>query len=113
MQNMLQWLWGAPASASALDLIRGSKATLVIAVLTVAVFIPDITLAPWKPGVGQLTHALGLTPHLVANGQWWRLITPNFINPPRRFGEGNASAVQHLLFSMAGIVAFGPRLERS
>jgi membrane associated rhomboid family serine protease len=66
-------------------------------------------------GAGDLdapTRWLGWSTHDVTRGQWWRLFTPNLVNPANNGLHVHSSAAAHYAFSLLGLVALGIALER-
>lgn len=64
---------------------------IIIFILTALPFIGPRIIA-WGLGVN----------YLIADGQWWRFITPMFLH----------GGIMHLLFNMFSLFIFGPELEK-
>lgn len=57
----------------------------------------------WLPIIGELIFDYGVgANYLIAEGQWWRFITPMFLH----------GSFMHLLFNMFSLFLFGPELEK-
>ncbi|PIC65097.1 rhomboid family intramembrane serine protease [Sporosarcina sp. P13] len=62
-----------------------------------------IYLLTWIPGIGHQIFLYGLGNNfLIANGEYWRLLTPMFLH----------GGFMHLLFNMFSLFIFGPELEK-
>lgn len=62
-----------------------------------------IYLITMIPVLGDYVFWLGVgINYLIADGEWWRFITPMFLH----------SGIMHLLFNMFSLFLFGPELER-
>lgn len=76
--------------------LRQCPATSVVAAATVAVGVPALML----PG---MVRVLEQDPGAVGRGQWWRIVTPMFV---QGYGLGQC------LFNLLGIVLVGSAVER-
>lgn len=80
------------------EYIRLYPVITVILAMTIGVHV--LTLIP---GIGRLLIWGGVGFNgAIANGEWWRLITPIFLH----------DGFMHLLFNMFAIFVFGPELEQ-
>ncbi|MDV6378512.1 rhomboid family intramembrane serine protease [Sporosarcina sp. GW1-11] len=62
-----------------------------------------IYILMWIPGIGDQIFLYGIGDNfLIANGEYWRLITPMFLH----------GGFMHLLFNMFSLFVFGPELEK-
>lgn len=66
--------------------------------LNISIFL--LTLIPFI-GPRIVAGGLGVN-YLIANGEWWRFITPMFLH----------GGIMHLLFNMFSLFIFGPELEK-
>lgn len=82
--------------AAATGVLRRYPATVVVTVLTLAVSIPALLS-------DDIVTALQQDPSLIGRGQWWRMITPMFV---QGFGIGQ------FLFNLVGIMLVGVAVER-
>ena len=73
----------------------------------VVVYVIDTALARGTEG-GLLTQAWILFQPLVAQGEWWRLITHAFLHAPL---AGGGFSILHILFNMYALYLFGPVIE--
>src|SRR5437762_112917 len=73
----------------------------------VVVYVIDTALARGTEG-GPLTQAWILFQPLVAQGEWWRLITHAFLHAPL---AGGGFSILHILFNMYALYLFGPVIE--
>lgn len=73
---------------------------VVSTLLAINIIIYLITMIPF---IGPRVFGLGIGfNYLIANGEWWRFITPMFLH----------AGIMHLLFNMFALFLFGPELER-
>jgi membrane associated rhomboid family serine protease len=76
--------------------------------INVVVFLADLAIpvpssSPFSgAGVGELTAEGALIPQLVAQGEWWRLITHAFLH----------ANVLHIAFNMYALYLIGPIIEQ-
>lgn len=62
-----------------------------------------IALIGYIPGLGDQIYFGGMGINfLIAQGEWWRLVTPMFLH----------AGISHLLFNMFSLFIFGPELEK-
>jgi len=73
----------------------------------VGIYLIDTALARGRDG-GPLTQAWILYQPLVAEGEWWRLITHAFLHAPL---AGGGFGILHILFNMYALFLFGPVIE--
>lgn len=88
----------------------GSYAALVtwtLIAINVIVYVIDTILAK-GPNGGPLTEAGLLVQPLVAQGEWWRLITYAFLHAPF---AGGGFGILHIGFNMYALYLFGPVIE--
>ncbi|MDN7243384.1 rhomboid family intramembrane serine protease [Planococcus sp. N028] len=73
---------------------------VVSTLIAISVLIHILT---WLPGIGSQLFLFGFGYNLyIAQGEWWRFITPVFLH----------GGFMHLLFNMFSLFLFGPELER-
>lgn len=78
--------------------IRAYPVVSVLLAVNIAIFI--VTLLP---GIGYQLFLSGMGDNfLIANGEYWRLVTPMFLH----------GGFMHLLFNMFSLFVFGPELEK-
>jgi len=87
--------------------VRGLSMTRAIMVVTIAAFIWEVAVAGSSslvtgPNGGQMIDLGAAFPPLIANGQYWRLITPMFLH----YG------LIHLGLNMYALYLFGHEVER-
>jgi membrane associated rhomboid family serine protease len=87
--------------------IRGLSMTRAIMVVTIAAFIWEVAVAGSSslvtgPNGPQMINLGAAFPPLIANGQYWRLVTPMFLH----YG------VIHIAFNMYALYLFGHEVER-
>jgi membrane associated rhomboid family serine protease len=88
----------APRVRSAL---RGSApAVFFILLFNIVVFVAQIL----SPG-GGITLRFGLAPPEIAQGEWWRLITPMFLHSP--------GFLLHIAMNSIILLSFGSQVERA
>jgi rhomboid protease GluP len=80
-----------------------SPAVLVIIVLNVMIWIGQFF-------VPQLTQMFASHSPSIAQGQWWRLLTPMFLHAPF---TGSIFSLMHIGFNMYILRVFGPNVEES
>lgn len=85
---------GAPAVRSLRSLRSDPYVTWALLALNVAIFLPGM-------GSQAQTVDLGLLGRLVADGEWWRLVSSGFLH----------LNLMHLLFNMVGLWWLGGMLE--
>jgi len=73
---------------------------IVTTFLALNIFIYLLTVLP-VVGIQILNAGVGVN-YLVADGEWWRLITPMFLH----------GGIMHILFNMFVLFVFGPELEK-
>ncbi|WP_213424122.1 rhomboid family intramembrane serine protease [Bhargavaea massiliensis] len=73
---------------------------VVSALIAINVIIYILTILP---GIGDLImfYGMGIN-RLIAEGDWWRFVTPMFLH----------AGLMHVLFNMFALFLFGPELER-
>ncbi len=81
---------------------RDAYATYAIVGLNVVMFVAEVALGG-STDMQTLESLGGLLPPRVTEGDWWRLGTSMFLH----FGP------VHLAMNLLGLIAFGPRIERS
>src|SRR5438105_5064475 len=81
--------------------------TWALIAICVVVYVIDTALARGTDG-GPLTQAWILYQPLVAQGEWWRLITHAFLHAPL---AGGGFSILHILFNMYALFLFGPVME--
>ena len=81
--------------------------TWALIAICVVVYAIDTILARGTEG-GPLTQAGILFQPLVAQGEWWRLITHAFLHAPL---AGGGFSILHILFNMYALYLFGPVIE--
>jgi len=81
--------------------------TWALIAISVVVYVIDTALARGTDG-GPLTQAWILYQPLVAQGEWWRLITHAFLHAPL---AGGGFSILHILFNMYALFLFGPVIE--
>jgi membrane associated rhomboid family serine protease len=81
--------------------------TWALIAICVVVYVIDTILARGPDG-GPLTEAWILYQPLVAQGEWWRLITHAFLHAPL---AGGGLGILHILFNMYALYLFGPVIE--
>jgi membrane associated rhomboid family serine protease len=90
------------------DIRRGQRRAPVshtIIVVAVSVFALTFVLGRVEPLVQAIVYGLGAQDNaLVAQGQYWRLITSMFLHSP--------AFIMHIAFNMYALYLFGPPLER-
>lgn len=80
------------------EYIRFYPIVSLLLALNISIFL--VTLVPF---VGPRVAAGGLgVNYMIANGEWWRLVTPMFLH----------GGIMHLLFNMFCLFIFGPELEK-
>lgn len=107
----LRWLWGADDDSSPHALITSAPVTWVLLFVVLIVSVLDFALASSLTEIGPLTDELGISPAGVGRGQWWRLVTTAFVNPPEF--DPPLSGLQHVLANAIPMVLVGPRIERA
>ena len=91
--------------------VRASPVTVGLAAVVSVVAVAQAA----SRGPGDLdspTRWLGWSTHAVTRGQWWRLFTPNLVNPANNGLHVHSSAAAHYAFSLLGLVVLGIALER-
>ena len=73
----------------------------VTALIVINIFIYALTGMPFSWSKELYYQGFGINA-LVAEGEWWRLLTPMFLH----------IGVMHLLFNMFSLFIFGPELEK-
>lgn len=73
----------------------------VTAIIALNILVYIVTGLPIRQSSELYFLGMGYNP-LIADGEWWRLLTPMFLH----FG------ITHLLFNMFSLFIFGPELER-
>lgn len=83
-------------------MVANAPAVVVIIVVNVAVYLA-------QNAIPAVTTRLASYPPAIANGQWWRLITPMFLHAPlqSRFG------ILHIGFNMLVLWIYGPNVEEA
>ncbi len=97
----------APAPGSRVldmdDVRRGGAGAAVVSMTMLALSVAVFALQFLVPPVGDALARFGVQFNpLVADGQWWRVLTAAFFH----------GGVTHLLFNMWALYVFGPQLER-
>ncbi|PIC86446.1 rhomboid family intramembrane serine protease [Sporosarcina sp. P20a] len=78
--------------------VRAYPVVTFLLALNIGIFIYTLI-----PGIGDQLFLFGLGDNLlIANGEYWRLITPMFLH----------GGFMHLLFNMFSLFVFGPELEK-
>ncbi|PID15884.1 rhomboid family intramembrane serine protease [Sporosarcina sp. P34] len=78
--------------------VRAYPVVTFLLALNIGIFIYTLI-----PGIGDRLFLFGLGDNLlIANGEYWRLITPMFLH----------GGFTHLLFNMFSLFVFGPELEK-
>ncbi|ARF17166.1 rhomboid family intramembrane serine protease [Sporosarcina sp. P3] len=78
--------------------VRAYPVVTFLLALNIGIFIYTLI-----PGIGNQLFLFGLGDNfLIANGEYWRLITPMFLH----------GGFMHLLFNMFSLFVFGPELEK-
>lgn len=78
--------------------VRAYPIVTFLLALNIGIFIYTLI-----PGIGDRLFLFGLGDNfLIANGEYWRLITPMFLH----------GGFMHLLFNMFSLFVFGPELEK-
>jgi membrane associated rhomboid family serine protease len=77
--------------------VKTAPATVTIIAICVGFFV----IQQLVPGV---TSALGAYPPAIADGEWWRLLTPMLLHAPATFW--------HIGFNMFALWIYGPQAER-
>lgn len=80
------------------EYIRSYPIVTLFLALNIAIFL--LTLLPFI-GPRVIEGGLGVN-YLIANGEWWRFVTPMFLH----------GGIMHLLFNMFSLFIFGPELEK-
>ncbi|QUW23725.1 rhomboid family intramembrane serine protease [Sporosarcina sp. Marseille-Q4063] len=73
-------------------------------IVTILLFINiSIFLITLLPGIGVIVQTAGIgVNYLIADGDWWRFVTPMFLH----------GGFMHILFNMFCLFVFGPELEK-
>ncbi|MBI3649221.1 MAG: rhomboid family intramembrane serine protease [Actinobacteria bacterium] len=87
--------------------VRGFSVTKAILAITVAAFVLEVATGGagslmTGPGSSKLVDLGAAFPPLIANGQWWRLLSPALLH----FG------IFHIAINMYALYLFGPQVER-
>jgi membrane associated rhomboid family serine protease len=87
--------------------VRGLSGSRAIMTITIAAFIVEISLAGagslmTGPAPARLVDLGGAFPPLIANGEWWRLLSPMLLH----------IGLLHLALNMYALYLFGPQVER-
>lgn len=78
--------------------VRAYPVVTFLLALNIGIFIYTLI-----PGIGDRLFLFGLGDNfLIANGEYWRLVTPMFLH----------GGFMHLLFNMFSLFVFGPELEK-
>lgn len=78
--------------------VRAYPVVTFLLALNIGIFIYTLI-----PGIGDRLFLFGLGDNfLIANGEYWRLVTPMFLH----------GGFMHLLFNMFSLFIFGPELEK-
>lgn len=78
--------------------VRAYPVATFLLALNIGIFIYTLI-----PGIGDQLFLFGLGDNLlIANGEYWRLLTPMFLH----------GGFMHLLFNMFSLFVFGPELEK-
>ncbi|MEV9641950.1 rhomboid family intramembrane serine protease [Mammaliicoccus sciuri] len=78
--------------------VRAYPIVTFLLALNIGIFI-----LTWIPGIGNQLLLFGIGDNfLIANGEYWRLVTPMFLH----------GGLTHLLFNMFSLFIFGPELEK-
>ncbi|WP_301108496.1 rhomboid family intramembrane serine protease [Sporosarcina sp.] len=78
--------------------VRAYPVVTFLLALNIGIFI-----LAWIPGIGGQILVWGIGDNfLIANGEYWRLLTPMFLH----------GGFTHLLFNMFSLFIFGPELEK-
>ncbi|PIC99663.1 MULTISPECIES: rhomboid family intramembrane serine protease [unclassified Sporosarcina] len=78
--------------------VRAYPVVTFLLALNIGIFIYTLI-----PGIGDQLFLFGLGDNLlIANGEYWRLLTPMFLH----------GGFMHLLFNMFSLFVFGPELEK-
>jgi membrane associated rhomboid family serine protease len=94
----------APKVRSAMQ--ANSPVVLTIIAINVIVWIlQNLTLN--SQGTTNITATFASFPPAIANGEWWRLLTPMFLHAPLQAQFG----LFHILFNMIILRAYGPNVE--
>ncbi len=87
------------------DVRRGQTRTAIVSYTILAVCVAIFVIGFVAPPLGDLLLFYGVQANeLVADGQWWRLLTAAFFHDP--------SSIVHIAFNMWALYVFGPQLER-
>ena len=82
------------------DHVEQIPVTLLVALAYVTL---SIVIDPFQPQPEKLAAYGWLTPMLVADGDWWRLLASAFLH----------GGIVHLVFNLSTLMSIGPALERS
>jgi membrane associated rhomboid family serine protease len=85
------------------DVRRGQTRTAIVSYTILAVCVAIFVIGFVAPPLGDQLYGVQAN-ELVADGQWWRLLTAAFFHDP--------SSIVHIAFNMWALYVFGPQLER-
>jgi membrane associated rhomboid family serine protease len=102
---VLRWLWDADEDGLR-KIVASTPVVWTVLLVTVAISSADYA---WH---GKLIVHLGLSTATVAQGQWWRLVTPILLNGPINARRVHQTGLEHLLNNVVTLVLAGPRVER-
>ncbi|MEA2507001.1 MAG: hypothetical protein QOH48_1619 [Actinomycetota bacterium] len=83
--------------------VRGTFRATAPAVFTLIVINVAVYVA--QKAFPVITQRFSSEPVLIAQGQWWRLITPMFLHSP--------FLIWHIVFNMMALFIYGPFVERA
>jgi rhomboid protease GluP len=113
LRRFVRWIWGGGPAESLPQVVLSTPVTWVLLTIITVVWVFDVTFPEIGPGIGPLTHLLGEAPARVGIGEWWRLATSTFVNPPITLsGSFTDSAFAHLSLNAISLAIAGPRVER-
>ncbi|MDQ3538666.1 MAG: rhomboid family intramembrane serine protease [Actinomycetota bacterium] len=87
------------------DVRRRQTRTAIVSYTILAVCVAIFVVGFVAPPIGRVLLFSGVQANeLVAQGQWWRLLTAAFFH--------DQSSIAHIAFNMWALYVFGPQLER-
>jgi membrane associated rhomboid family serine protease len=85
---------------------RKVRSTLrAVAPAVFALIVINVAIYVAQKAFPVITQRFSSQPQLIANGQWWRLITPMFLHSP--------FLIWHIVFNMMALFIYGPYVERA